>query len=91
MNSTKVQNPRRYYAGLTFNSTYAHTYTQRCVYTAHAPTSASLPRVGPRLYLAFFTPFAPVAEATFDPPVALHVAAVFCWSRNCAKAADDEL
>ena len=68
-----------------------HIHIQRCVYTAHAPTSASLPRVGLRLYLAFFTPFAPVAEATFDPPVALHVAAVFCWSRNCAKAADDEL
>ena len=27
-----VQNPRRYYAGLTFNSTYAHTYTALCIY-----------------------------------------------------------
>ena len=35
---------------------------QRCVYTAHARASASLPRVGLRLYLACFTPFAPVAS-----------------------------
>ena len=62
----------------------------RCVYTAHAPTSVSLPRVGFRLCLAFFTPVAPV-EATFDRPVGLHVAAVFLWSRNCAKVADGEL
>ena len=33
-----------------------------CVYTAHARTSASLPRVGLRLYLACFTPVAPVAS-----------------------------
>ena len=46
-------------------------YILRC----HARTSASQP---PRLYLACFTP----VEATFDPPVALHVAAVFRWSRN---------
>ena len=39
-----------------------HIHTQRCVYTAHAPTSASLPRVGFRLCLAFFTPVAPVAS-----------------------------
>ena len=25
------------------------------------------------------------SEATFDPPVALYVAAVFRWSRNCAS------
>ena len=51
--STKVQNPRRNsYAGL--NSIR--------IYTAHACTSASLPRVGLRLYLACFTPVAPVAS-----------------------------
>ena len=43
-------------------------------------------QVDPCLYLACFTPVAPVAT-TFDPPVALHVAAVFRWSRNCAKMA----
>ena len=32
------------------------------IYTAHARTSASLPRVGFRLYLACFTPVAPVAS-----------------------------
>ena len=59
--STKVQNPRRNsYAGLTFNSSYAH--LALCVYTAHARASASLPRVGLRLYLACFTPVAPVAS-----------------------------
>ena len=49
--------------------------------------------VGLRLYLACFTPVAPVAssEATFDPPVALHVDVVFRWSRNCAKTARGEL
>ena len=36
--------------------------TQYGVYTARARTSASLPRVGPRLYLACFTPVAPVAS-----------------------------
>ena len=74
---------------------YARTHITlaSCLYTAHARTSASLPRVGLRLYLACFTPVAPVAslEASFDPPVALHVAAAFRWSRNCAKAADGEL
>ena len=33
-----------------------------CVYTAHARASASLPRVGLRLYLACFTPVAPAAS-----------------------------
>ena len=52
--STKVQNPRRNsYAGLTYTSV---------VYTAHARASASLPRVSSRLYLACFTPVAPVAS-----------------------------
>ena len=37
---------------------YTHNITG-CVYTAHARTSASLP---PRLYLACFTPVAPVAS-----------------------------
>ena len=61
MNSTEVQNPRRNsYAGLTFNSTYIT--LALCVYTAHARASASLPRVGLRLYLACFTPVAPVAS-----------------------------
>ena len=32
-----------------------------------------------------------LAFHTFDPPVALHIAAVFRLSRNCAKAADGEL
>ena len=32
-----------------------------------------------------------MARHTFDPPVALHVAAAFRLSRNCAKAADGEL
>ena len=65
MNSTKVQNPRRNsYAGLTFNSSYIRTYITLalCVYTAHARASVSLPRVGLRLYLACFTPVAPVAS-----------------------------
>ena len=60
------------------------------VYTAHARASASLTLVGLRLYLACFTPVA-ASEASFDPPAALHVAAAFRWSRNCAKAADGEL
>ena len=51
--STKVQNPRR-------NSFAVKLWS--CVYTAHARTSASLPRVGLRLYLACFTPVAPVAS-----------------------------
>ena len=60
----KVQNPRRNYAGLTFNSSYAHIYITLalCVYTVHARASASLPRVGLCLYLACFTPVAPVAS-----------------------------
>ena len=73
---------------------YARTYITLASCTAHARASASLPRVGLRLYLACFTPVAPVArayETSFDPPVALHVAAAFRWSRNCAKAADGEL
>ena len=32
-----------------------HTHYRQAVYTAHARTSASLPRVGPRLYLACFS------------------------------------
>ena len=74
MNSTKVQNH----------------ILALCVYTAHARASASLPRVGLRLYLACFTPVL-ASEASFDPPVVLHVAAAFRWSRNCAKVADGEL
>ena len=62
-------------------------YTARCVYTAHARTSASLPRA--RISLVSRRLLA--SEASFDPPVALHVAAAFRWSRNCAKAADGEL
>ena len=87
---TKVQNPRRNsYAGLTHSTAagYARTYITLASCTAHARASASSrPSPVSRLfhqYLAY--------EASFDPPVALHVAAAFRWSRNCAKAADGEL
>ena len=91
--STKVQNPRRNsYAGLTFNSSWLRTHTH---YTSvvFIYCACAYECLGLRLYLACFTPVAPVAslEASFDPPVALHVAAAFRWSRNCAKAADGEL
>ena len=60
--STKVQNPRRNsYAGLTHSTAagYARTYITLASCTAHARASAS---VGLRLYLACFTPVAPVAS-----------------------------
>ena len=41
---------------------HAHIHYTSVVYTAHALASASLPRVGFRLYLACFTPVAPVAS-----------------------------
>ena len=74
--STQVQNPRQ----------------QRCAYTAHARTSASQSRPA-CLYLACSRRLHQqlASEATFDPPLALHVAVAFRWSRNCAKAADGEL
>ena len=62
---TKVQNPQRNsYAGLTHSTAagYARTYITLASCTAHARASASLPRVGLRLYLACFTPVAPVAS-----------------------------
>ena len=43
-------------------ATHIHYTSVVCVYTAHARASASLPRVGLRLYLACFTPVAPVAS-----------------------------
>ena len=62
--STKVQNPRRnsYAVNSSYGAMHIHNIHSRCVYTAHARTSASLPRVGLRLYLACFTPVAPVAS-----------------------------
>ena len=55
--STEVQNPRRNSYVQQQLATHAHS---SC--TAHARASASLPRVGLRLYLACFTPVAPVAS-----------------------------
>ena len=41
---------------------HMHIHYTSVVYTAHARASASLPLVGLRLYLACFTPVAPVAS-----------------------------
>ena len=66
----------------------AYIYTLAlCIYCACAYECLSRPSPVSRLFHAGCTS----TEASFDPPVALHVAAAFRLSRNCAKAADSEL
>ena len=48
--------------GLLYNEPMQVIHYTSVVYTAHARASASLPLVGLRLYLACFTPVAPVAS-----------------------------